>query len=140
MRTLFFIAVAALAGCASSTASDPGLEGLSIDKVAPDTIVPGSKIVVKGASFVDEQWGAASLRIVGKAGGANVDLTWPAKFVDFSTLTVAVDAGKIDSLGGDVDFAGDVFVEVVAMSDGDTYSTGKLTQNLFFPKKLPAAP
>jgi hypothetical protein len=138
----FALSAAALgqAGCASSTAPDPGLEGLSIDKVAPDTIIPGSKIVVKGASFVDEQWGSASLRIVGKAGGASVDLTWPAKFVDFNTLTVAVDAGKIDSLGGDVDFAGEVFVEIVAASDGETYATGKLTQDLFFREKLTPSP
>ena len=36
------------------------LEGLSISKVAPYTIIPGTKIVVKGDSFVDDQWGAAS--------------------------------------------------------------------------------
>src|SRR5512143_1714215 len=136
MRTWVYILVAALGGCASSTARDPGLEGLSIEKVAPGTIIPGTKIVVKGASFVDEQWGSASLRLVGKAGGANVDLTWPAKFGVVSTLTVSVDASKIDSLGGDVDFAGDVFVDIVATSDGDTYETGKLTQNLSFRKKL----
>jgi len=140
MRTWVFILAAAVGGCASSTAPDPGLEGLSIEKVAPGTIIPGTKIVVKGASFVDEQWGAASLRLVGKAGGANVDLTWPAKFVDFSTLTVAVDGSKIDGLGGDVDFAGDVFVEIVATSDGETYTTGKLTQNLSFRKKLTPTP
>ena len=93
MRGALFIAVVAVAGCASSVAPDPGLEGLSISKVAPGTVVPGTKIVVKGASFVDEQWGAATLRLVGKAGGQNVDLAWPAKFVDFSTMTVSVDMG-----------------------------------------------
>lgn len=136
MRTLSFIFAAAIAGCASAPASDPGLEGLSIDKVAPGTVVPGTKIIVKGASFVNEQWGAASLRLVGKAGGASVDLTWDAKFVDFNTLSVTVDAGKIDALGGDVDFAGDVFVEIVATSDGETYATDKLTKELSFRKKL----
>jgi hypothetical protein len=141
MRALSLFAVAALVGCASSSAPDPGLEGLSIDKVAPDTIIPGTKIVVKGASFVHEDWGAASLRLVGKAGGANVDLTWPAKFVDFNTMTVAVDGAKIDSLGGDVDFAGDVFVEVVAIkTDGETYATDKISQNLSFRKKLTPSP
>src|SRR5262245_19150045 len=110
MRAALILIVAAASGCATSVAPDPGLEGLSISKVAPGTVVPGTKIVVKGASFVDEHWGAATLRLVGKAGGQNVDLSWPAKFVDFSTMTVAVDGGKIDALGGDVDFAGKVSV------------------------------
>ncbi|HEY5949785.1 MAG TPA: hypothetical protein VIV40_30025 [Kofleriaceae bacterium] len=140
MRAAFFIAVAAAAGCASSVAPDPGLEGLAITKVAPETVVPGSKLVVKGASFVDEQWGSATLRLVGKAGGQNVDLSWPAKFVDFSTMTVAIDADKIDALGGDIDFAGDVSIEVVATSDGETYKTDALKQSLSFRRKLTPAP
>jgi hypothetical protein len=140
MRVSLFIAVAAAAGCASSVAPDPGLEGLSITKVAPVTVVPGSKLVVKGASFVDEQWGSATLRLVGKAGGQNVDLSWPAKFVDFSTMTVSIDAGKIDLLGGDIDFAGEASVEVVAMSDGETYKTTTIKQDLSFRRKLTPAP
>ncbi len=140
MRVWVYIAVAALGGCASSVAPDPGLEGLSISKVAPDTVVPGSKLVVKGASFVDEQWGSATLRLVGKAGGQNVDLKWPAKFVDFSTLTVSIDAGKIDELGGDIDFAGEASVEYVAMSDGETYVSEAISQDLSFRRKLTPAP
>jgi len=140
MRRSLLVTVAAVAGCASSVAPDPGLEGLTITKVAPATLVPGSKLVVKGASFVDEQWGSATLRLVGKAGGQNVDLSWPAKFVDFSTMTVSIDAGTIDSLGGDIDFAGDVSVEVVATSDGETYKTGTLKQNLSFRRTLVPTP
>jgi len=140
MRASLFITVAALAGCASSVAPDPGLEGLSISKVAPSTVVPGSKLVVKGASFVEEHWGTATLRLVGKAGGQNVDLSWPATFVDFSTMMVAIDSSMIDGLGGDVDFAGKVSVEFVAVSDGETYKTGELTQDLSFRRKLTPAP
>jgi hypothetical protein len=140
MRALLCFAVAAATGCASSDAPDPGLEGLSIAKVAPDTVVPGTKLVIKGASFVEEQWGAATLRLVGKAGGQNVDLSWPAKFVDFSTMTVAIDAGKIDSLGGDIDFAGKASIEVVAASDGETYRSETIDQDLQFRRKLTPAP
>src|SRR5262249_15427070 len=117
MRIAIYILVAT-AACASSVAPDPGLESLAVPKVAPGTIVPGTKIVVKGSSFVDEKWGAATLHLSGKAGGQSVDLAWPAKFVDFNTLTVAVDAGKIDALGGDVDFDGSVAIDFVAVSDG----------------------
>ncbi len=140
MRAGLVFAVAAAVGCASSDAPDPGLEGLTLTKVAPETVVPGSKLVIKGASFVDEQWGAATLRLVGKAGGQQVDLSWPAKFVDFSTMTVAIYAGMIDSLGGDIDFAGEVSVEVVATSDGETYKTEALDQDLQFRRKLTPAP
>src|SRR5512139_2073282 len=136
MRTWLLIAATAIGGCASAPAPDPGLEGLSLEKVAPGTVVPGTKLVLKGASFVDAEWGTASLRLVGKAGGGSVDLAWPATFVDFNTLTVSVDAGMIDTLGGDVDFAGDAFVEIVATSDGNTYSTDKISSQLSFRKKL----
>jgi hypothetical protein len=140
MRNLPLVLAVALGACASSTAPDPGLEGLSISKVAPGTIIPGSKIVVTGASFVDEQWGTGVLRLVGRAGGSSVDESWPAKFVDFSTLTVTVDGAKIDKLGGNTDFDGDIFVEFVAESDGNTYTTGKLTQGLKFRKSLTPTP
>ena len=134
------IIIVALAGCAGGLAKDPGLEGLSLSKVAPGTVIPGTKIVVKGASFVDEDWGSATLHLVGRAGGQSVDLQWPAKFVDFSTLTVQVDGSKIDSLGGDVDFEGTITVEFVAVSDGETYKSGDLTQKLSFRKKLTPSP
>jgi hypothetical protein len=136
MRSLVFIAIIGAAACASSTAPDPGLEGLSITSVAPGTIIPGTKIVVKGASFVDEQWGAATLRLKGRAGGTEVDESWPATFVDFSTLTVEVDSSMIDTLGGNTDFSGDIFVEFVATTDGNTYATGKLSQTLQFRTSL----
>ena len=140
MRASLLLAVVAASGCASSVAPDPGLEGLALAKVAPDTVVPGTKLVIKGASFVDAQWGAATLRLVGKAGGQNVDLSWPAEFVDFSTMTVSIDATKIDDLGGDIDFAGEVSVEVVAASDGETYATETLSQTLAFRRKLTPTP
>src|SRR5688572_22360654 len=98
-----------LVGCASSTAPDPGLEGLAIDKLAPTTIIPGTKLHVRGASFVDEQWGTATLHLAGDG----VDLRLPARFVDFSTLTVAIDAGTIEEIGGR-DLRGTARIDVVA--------------------------
>lgn len=140
MRTPLLLAVAAAVGCASSVAPDPALEGLALERIAPETVVPGSKLVIKGASFVDEQWGAATLRLVGKAGGQQVELAWPAKFVDFNTMTVAIDTQIIDDLGGDVDFAGKAMIEVVATSDGETYRSEEIPQNLQFRRKLTPAP
>ncbi|HVK87244.1 MAG TPA: hypothetical protein VM513_24175 [Kofleriaceae bacterium] len=127
-------------GCGTDVQQDPGLEALSISKVAPDTIVPGTKLVVKGASFVDTQWGAARLRLKGSAGGSSIDEAWPATFVDFSTLNVAVDADMIEDLGGDVDFSGSATVEIVATSDGETYASKSLSVDLTFREALAPAP
>jgi hypothetical protein len=133
------LVLAALVGCASSSAPDPGLEGLALSKVAPTTVIPGTKVVVKGDSFVDTQWGAATLHLQGKAGGHDIDVAWPATFVDFGTMNVAVDSDKISEVGGDVDFHGTAIVEVVASSNDQTYASAPLTVDLSFRTKLTPA-
>ncbi len=127
-------------GCGTSIGPDPGLEGLAVTRVAPDTVIPGSKIVVKGASFVDDHWGSAKLRLKGKAGGKDLDVSWPAKFIDFSTMTVAVDAQKVTEIGGDVDFAGTATIEILATSDDHTYNSENVTVALSFRNQLTPAP
>ena len=142
MRTaaVLLVAGALAGGCGTAIGPDPGLEGLAVSKVAPDTIIPGTKLVVKGTSFVESQWGAATLRLKGKAGGKDIDAKWPATFVDYGTMTVAVDGGKIDELGGDVDFAGSATIEVLATSDDNTYASAPLTVDLNFRTKLTPTP
>jgi len=132
---VFVVGVGVGGGCASGAAPDPGLEGLAIDKLAPATVIPGTKLRVSGASFVDEQWGSATLHLT----GGGVDLRLPARFVDFGTLTAAVDAAVIAELGN-VDFRGTARVDVVAVSDGETYSSGELAVALAFRDKLEPAP
>lgn len=131
-RATFPLALAAaLAGCASSTAPDPGLEGLAIERVAPETVIPGTRIQVDGASFVDAQWGTATLRL----SGSGIDLALPARFVDFGRLSVQVDAATIAEIG-DLDFHGTARVDVVAASDGETYSSDPLAVDLRFRARL----
>jgi len=65
-----------------------------------------------------------------------VPVKWPAKFVDFNTLNVAIDGPAIDSVGGDVDFSGTAIVEIVATSDHQTYASKPLTVTLSFRNKL----
>ncbi|HEY4057630.1 MAG TPA: hypothetical protein VGM39_13540 [Kofleriaceae bacterium] len=135
--SLALVAAFAVAGCSEATAPDPGLEGLSLTQVAPTTIVPGTKLLVKGASFVDDEWGEAVLHLTGSAGGHSIDVSWPAKFVDFGTMTVDVDGSMLDTVGGDVDFSGTAVVEIVATTDGATYKSGTLNQvNLSFRDQL----
>ncbi len=128
MRKLAFVLIA---GCATSSAPDPGLEGLALSRVAPDTIIPGTKVRVSGASFVESQWGSATLHLTGNG----ADVRWPATFVDFSTLTVAVDAQMIEDVGVGA-FSGDAKIEVLATSDGETYASEAITVSLEFAEKL----
>jgi len=130
MRTLGFLLLL-LNACATSSAPDPGLEGLALSRVAPETIIPGTKVHVGGASFVESQWGSATLHLRGDG----VDVTWPATFVDFSTMTVAVDASMIADVGVG-DLQGTAVIEVLATSDGLTYESEPIAIDLQFRDKL----
>ena len=127
-RVLAMVASGWVAGsCSSGVRRDVGLDGLALAVVAPDTIVPGTALSIEGNSFVDATWGDSVVRLVGTAGGAAVDLRWPAQFVDFDHMTVAIDAALIDAAGGDVDLTGNATVEVVSAEDGRTYISAPLT-------------
>lgn len=128
--------VASIAGCASSDSPDVGLESLKLTAVGPTKVIPGTSLELTGDSFVDKEWGASSLHLVGEANGAKVDLTLDTTFVDFGKMTAAIDASVLDSVGGDVDFAGTATVEVVSEVDGRTYKTPALNLTLAFRQKL----
>lgn len=129
-------AMIVVAACATSSSPDPGLEGLALASVKPGTIVPGTEIAMAGESFVDQEWGATTLHLVGTAGGNDVDVQWPAKFVDFGAMTVSITGSNLDEVGGDVEFKGKAMIDVVAVSDGNTYSTDPLSVDLFFANSL----
>jgi hypothetical protein len=120
-------------------ATDPGLEGLALTAVAPTTIVAGTKLVVTGTSFVDPQWGDATLHLQGLAGDRAIDAAWPAKFVDFGTLTVAIDGDRLAELGGDGDFVGTATVEIAAVTDHTTYRSTPLAVDLAVHTRLQPA-
>jgi hypothetical protein len=136
----FALAAAAAVGCAATVQTDPGLEGLALTRVAPDTIVAGTRLVVTGASFVDQQWGDTTLHLRGDLDGRAIEAAWPAKFVDFGTLAVAIDGPALAALGGDGELVGTATVEVVAASDHAIYRTAPLVVDLTFRVQLqPAA-
>jgi hypothetical protein len=123
-------ASAAQAACSAAVDSDVGLQGLALSQVAPDTIVPGTALALEGDSFVDAAWGDSTLRLVGTADGVEVDLRWPAQFVDFDHMVVPVDVTQLDEAGGDVDLVGEATVEVVSAVDGRTYTSAPLPVSL----------
>ncbi len=130
LLTAALAALGALGACATSPADpdDSGLEGLSLSSVRPGLVVPGSRLVVAGASFVNSEWGTSWLHLEGTftAAGADspVDMFAPARFVDFHTLEVAVDADFLAQLGGaEGEFTGTAIVEVTSKVDDTLYVT-----------------
>jgi hypothetical protein len=133
------VACGLLAGCAGTIGADPGLDDLAITGVAPSTIVPGTRLLVSGASFVDEAWGAATLHLQGTARGRDIDRAWPARFVDAGQLDVAIDAGMLAEIAGgesDADFQGVAIVEVVSAIDHETHRSAPLEVALAFRSRL----
>ncbi len=128
MRWLVTIFVA---GCTASIAPDPGLEGLALKTVAPQTVVPGSTLVITGDSFVDTQWGATTLHLVGNG----VDVSWDATFVDFQTLNLEVGEDKLAAIGA-AEFTGTAQIDVIATTDHQTYSSATLPVSLSFRETL----
>lgn len=124
------LVVLAAAGCASSDFVDEGLVGLEIRAVDPDVAVEGTLLVVRGASFVDAAWGDSVLRLsgafTGSSGQQAVDVTAPARFIDFDLMEVEVDQALIGALGGEGDFLGDVSLEVTSLVDGQLYQAAPL--------------
>lgn len=69
---------------------DAGLEAITLLAVAPDSLVPGSTLVITGDGFLDASVADSYLALVGTLGGATVNVQLPATFVDFDELHVAL--------------------------------------------------
>ncbi|HLU66572.1 MAG TPA: hypothetical protein VKZ63_09870 [Kofleriaceae bacterium] len=123
----------ALAACSGGGEmdEDPGLAGLSLAAVKPGTVVPGSRLVVEGTSFVDQPWGTSRLVLAGSYGGAEVTAALPARFEDFGRMVVAVDDGFFAALGAlEGDFTGTAHVEVDSPVDGLTHQSNSIDLTL----------
>jgi hypothetical protein len=111
-----------LACGAENTAPATGLEGLSVSGVYPAVIVPGSKLVVEGSSFVTQDWGSASLRV---DGGPSI----PLEFVDFDRYEALISDELFTSLGEGSQF-GSAVLEVISTADGKKYSSAPISLSL----------
>ncbi len=133
---LLFVASACGPG---QTGGDVALEGLSLYTINPDVIVKGTVIVLEGNSFVDSTWGTSVLRLKGSftaSDGYDVDVTVPARFVDYGRMEVDADDIFFADLGGNGDFVGDVSVEVESAVDGNTYRSEPLYEGLTLSSEL----
>lgn len=129
------LAVALLvAGC--STAQLPGLDdGLQaprVDEAHPSLLLPGSRIDVVGAGFVEAARATTRIRLRGNfnpTGGntQHVDVTLPAQFVDGQHVLADVSPDQWWQMFGAVgQYAGDVMAQSVSALDGNVHESPPL--------------
>jgi hypothetical protein len=118
------MALALLSACEDTTGRprDTALVDLALRDVAPDKVLPGTVITIRGDAFVDTPWGASQLRLRGRVDGDPIDVRLAARYVDERRLEVDVDDEGFALLGGDDGrFEGSAVVEVRSAVDGFTY-------------------
>jgi hypothetical protein len=129
--------VGSLAACGDGTpAYDPGLDGLAITAIDPGLVVPGSRLVIEGRSFVPAEWGDSRLVLSGSIDGRGLDVALDARFVDYGRLEVALAPAVFDRLGGEGSFSGDAVVEVDSAVDGATHRSPALPVTLEVRREL----
>jgi hypothetical protein len=105
---------------------DPQLTGLQ-----PGTLLPGSRIELSGKYFVPEEIGQTRLRLRGSFGGQAVDVTLPARFVDYTHCEVDFEGGAAAGLPGDEGaFDGEATIEILNSADGLTHASAPLSLSL----------
>ncbi len=111
---------------------DTGLDGLRLDGADPGLLVPGSTIVLRGASFVDVDLGASRLLFDGTLAGTPLQFSLPATFVSTSRMTVAVNAAFITAVGGNLsgNLSGNFTIEVRSTVDNAAHDSGPLATSL----------
>ena len=130
MRALC-IPLAALAACSFSESEpryDTGLDELDIVSLQPEVLVPGTKLVVEGRSFVEPPWGESQLVLAGTFtdGGQARDVNVKAlvRFVDAEHLEVEVTEDLIAQLGArEGELTGTAAVSVLSAVDAQTHVT-----------------
>jgi hypothetical protein len=131
MRPRILVAALLACGCTAESVGphDPGLEGLTLARVDPGLLLPGTKIVLSGSSFVDDTFGVTRLHLVGALdSGVAIDHTFAVQFVSGSRLQATVDADFIAGIGGQLagTFGGMAAVEVLSSIDRRRHATPPL--------------
>lgn len=108
-------------GCSDDAADARGVGSLALDRVAPEAIVPGTRVTVEGRGFVESQRALASLHLVGTLDGQPVDALIPATFEDAVSLRVKMTRDTMHLLGmmGTGVFDGTASVQQMFIADGE---------------------
>jgi hypothetical protein len=99
----FLPMVVLLAACGSPQVRDTGLDGLSLDSANPGLLLPGTRVVLRGKSFVDIDLGASRLVFDGTLSQAPLHFEVGAHYVSPSQLEVPVDAAFASALNDNLD-------------------------------------
>jgi hypothetical protein len=114
-----------VAGCAPEIIKprDTGLEGLALTRVDPALVLPGTRVVLTGQSFVPSTLGATQVRIHGSfQNGTTVDLEADVTVASGSRIELSAGDQLFSLLGGVGDFDGEVAVEVTSTVDKKLHS------------------
>jgi hypothetical protein len=133
-----------LAASCSLSESGPryesGLEGLALAQVAPGLVLPGTRLVVEGQSFVDAPFGSSQLvlrgQVDGDGGARELALEVPLGFVDFTHMEAVIDADLAERFGADGRLIGDARIEVDSKIDGTTHVSPTIGVELSFRHEL----
>jgi hypothetical protein len=129
--TLFLAAAAACSTGESQPPDDTGLDGLALVSLSPGTLVPSSRVVLDGRSFVDTEYGTSRLRLTGTFDGSPIDVTLPVEFIDYGRMELAWPGGAGAGLpSDDGTFDGDATIEVDSMIDGETHTSAPLAVSI----------
>ena len=131
--------IALLGSCSESTEGrEPtGLETLALTTVEPRLVLPGTRMQLEGASFLDEPLGISSLRLSGAVDGRSATIDLPADFVDFDTMTVEITDDVFTSIGADEGtFMGLLSVMVDYVPENTTHFSLPLNGTLEFRRTL----
>jgi hypothetical protein len=97
---------------------DTGLDGLTLMRVDPGLVLPGTRVVITGKSFVDDSLGATRLKLAGTLRGADIDVALDAKYVSATQLEIIATPDVASALGGlSGSFDGTAKVEVDSTVD-----------------------
>ena len=109
-----------LAGCSDDAAQRRGVGSLALERVAPEAIVPGTRVTLEGRGFIESERALASLHLVGSLDGHPVDALIPATFEDAVSLRVKMTRDTMHLLGmmGTGNFDGSASVQQVFIADG----------------------
>ncbi len=133
MRRALAACAALLCACGpSSSGRDTGLDAFELTDVAPGLVLPGTKLVLSGTSFVDHDLGASRLAFDGFLAQAPVRFTVPATYASSTRLEVAADQAFIDAVGGRLEgtLAGTFAVEVRSEVDAAVHRTPGVSTSL----------
>ncbi|MCA9715240.1 MAG: hypothetical protein KC468_11220 [Myxococcales bacterium] len=107
---------------------DDALTQLALTRVSPGALVPGTRLILEGRSFVAPPWAEGTLILRPDAGA---ELRAPVTFVDFDRLELTVDDALLTGLGApDGWFSGQAILEFVSAVDGRAYRSAPLELTL----------